>query len=427
MSIYEPTGQARDAIRRAALWIGVAVAATAGTSQAQSIEEALESIAREARDGQSPSREDAPDPATTRLEQALLDAGERFAADLSIGELSAGMPKRLGGGKVSGRLLRLVEHRAKALGGLDAQAKSLGVPFHEGLADVRLVAETEQDVAALARQVERRGGTVTATFENTVLASLPVGDIEEGDQFRDCPQCPEMVVVPAGSYQMGLPSREPGRAGYEGPVHRVTIAAPFAVGKYEVTFAEWDACEEAGGCGGYSPQDNGWGRGQRPVINVSWDDAQRYVRWLSTKTKKPYRLLTESEWEYAARAGTQTAYSWGDQIGSGRANCDGCGSQWDDRQTAPVGSFRANAWGLYDMHGNVWEWVEDCWNDSYVGAPRDGSVWRSGNCSGRVMRGGSWFDIPSGLRAAFRVWDATGVRDNDNGFRVARTLAPYDS
>lgn len=178
MSICEPTGQARDAIRRAALWIGVAVAATAGTSQAQSIEDALESIAREARDGQSPRREDAPEPATTRLEQALLDAGERFAADLSISELSAGMPKRLGGGKVSGRLLRLVEHRAKALGGLDAQAKSLGVPFHDGLADVRLVAETEQDVAALVRQVERRGGTVTATFENMVLASLPVGDIE---------------------------------------------------------------------------------------------------------------------------------------------------------------------------------------------------------------------------------------------------------
>ena len=178
MSICEPTGKTRDAIRRAALWIGVAVAATAGTSQAQSIEDALESIARDVRDGQSPSREDAPEPATTRLEQALLDAGEGFAADLSISELSAGMPKRLGGGKVSGRLLRLVEHRAKALGGLDAQAKSLGVPFHDGLADVRLVAETEQDVAALVRQVERRGGTVTAIFENMVLASLPVGDIE---------------------------------------------------------------------------------------------------------------------------------------------------------------------------------------------------------------------------------------------------------
>ena len=178
MSIRERTGKARDAIRRAALCIGVAVAATAGTVTAQPIEDALGAIAREVRDEQSPSSEDAPEPATTRLEQALLDAGSRFAAGLSASHLSAGMPKRLGGGKVSGRLLQLAEHRAKAPGGLDAQAKSLGVPFHDGLVDVRVVAETEQDVAALVRQVERRGGRVTATFENMVLASLPVGDIE---------------------------------------------------------------------------------------------------------------------------------------------------------------------------------------------------------------------------------------------------------
>ena len=178
MSTYELPGRARALIRCSAFVGGVAAAAMAGTSQAQSIEDALDAIAREVRDGQSSSREDAPEPATTRLENALLDAGDRFAADLSIGELSAGMPKALGGGKVSGRLLQLAEHRAKALGGLDAQAKSLGVPFHDGLVDVRLVANTEQDVAALVRQVERRGGTVAATFENTVLASLPVGDIE---------------------------------------------------------------------------------------------------------------------------------------------------------------------------------------------------------------------------------------------------------
>ena len=178
VSIRGLTDKARDAIRRTALCIGVAVAATAGTSWAQSIEDALESIAHEMRDEQSPSSEDAPAPASTPLEQALLDAGSRFAADLSVGELSAGMPKRLGGGKVSGRLLQLAEHRAKALGGLDAQAKSLGVPFHDGLVDVRLVANAEQDVAALVRQVEQRGGTVAATFENTVLASLPVRDIE---------------------------------------------------------------------------------------------------------------------------------------------------------------------------------------------------------------------------------------------------------
>ena len=232
----------------------------------------------------------------------------------------------------------------------------------------------------------------------------------------DCGECPEMVVVPAGSYRMG----------WEGRQHEVTIGAPFAVGKYEVTFAQWDACARDGGCprGKEITGDRGWGRGQRPVINVSWDDAQRYVQWLSGKTKKPYRLLSESEWEYTARAGTETAYSWGDEIGVGRANCDGCGSRWDSRQTAPVGSFAANLWGLHDMHGNVWEWVEDCRNDSYAGSPRDGSAWRSGNCSVRVLRGGSWDDEPSYLRAAYRGGNSTGGRSSDCGFRVARTLAP---
>ena len=240
---------------------------------------------------------------------------------------------------------------------------------------------------------------------------------------RDCAKCPEMVVVPAGSYRMGS---EDG-ASDERPVHEVTIGAPFAVGRYEVTFAEWDACGR--GC----PRgrdirpladDEGWGRGRRPVINVSWDDAKRYVQWLSRKTKKPYRLLSESEWEYAARAGTQTAYSWGDEIGVNRANCDGCGSQWDDSKTAPVGSFGANAWGLYDMHGNVTEWVADCWNDSYAGAPADGSAWLTGNCAVRVLRGGSWYNNPSFLRAAYRIRNSTGIRSIRIGFRVARTLTP---
>ena len=240
---------------------------------------------------------------------------------------------------------------------------------------------------------------------------------------RDCPRCPEMVVVPAGSYRMG--SADGGAD--ERPVHEVTFAAPFAVGMHEVTFAQWDACVSDRGCprGKDIAKDRGWGRGRRPVIHVSWDDAQRYARWLSGETKKQYRLLSESEWEYAARAGTQTAYSWGDGIGVGRANCRGCGSQWDNRQTAPAGSFAANAWGLHDMHGNVWEWVEDCRNGSYAGAPRDGGAWVSGKCSLRVLRGGSWFDGPSFLRAAYRFRYSTGYRVSSViGFRVARTLAP---
>ena len=183
-------------------------------------------------------------------------------------------------------------------------------------------------------------------------------------------------------------------------------------------------------CGAGAPQgervakDRGWGRGRRPVIHVSWHDAKRYVNWLSQKTRKPYRLLSESEWEYAARAGTETAYSWGDEIGVNRANCDGCGSQWDDSKTAPVGSFGANTWGLHDMHGNVLGWVEDCWNDSYAGAPVDGSAWLRGDCDVRVLRGGSWYFDPSLIRAAVRSRNTSGVRSNLIGFRVARTLAP---
>ena len=247
-----------------------------------------------------------------------------------------------------------------------------------------------------------------------------------GDRFRDCPECPEMVVVPAGSYRMGSPSHEQGRQNDEGPVHEVTIGAPFALGVYEVTFAEWDACARVGGCprGEGIAEDRGWGRGRRPVINVSWNDAQAYAIWLSRKTGKRYRLPSESEWEYAARAGTATAYSWGAHIGVNLANCDGCGSRWDDDRTAPAGSFAANPWGLHDMHGNVWEWTQDCSNDNYQRAPADGSAWESGDCARRVLRGGSWNYSPSYLRAANRIRNTSGDRLINIGFRVARTLAP---
>ena len=160
-------------------------------------------------------------------------------------------------------------------------------------------------------------------------------------------------------------------------------------------------------------------------MTVSWDDAQLYVRWLSQRTGGKYRLLSESEWEYVARAGTTTRYNWGNEIGHNRANCDGCGSRWDDEKTAPVGSFSANAWGLYDVHGNVLEWVGDCWNAGYAGAPADGSAWARGDCTGRVLRGGSWGNYPSSLRAAVRFWFTSGDRINvSGGFRIARTLTP---
>ena len=251
-----------------------------------------------------------------------------------------------------------------------------------------------------------------------------------GSVFRDCADCPEMVVVRAGEFMMGSPSSEEGRRDTEGPRHRVTNSEPFAVGVYEVTFSEWDACVSDGGCGGYRPGDEGWGRGSRPVINVSWDDAQAYVRWLSGETDKSYRLLSESEWEYVARAGTTTPFHTGATISTDQANYNGRSTYGSGREgvyrerTMPVGSFAANAWGLHDVHGNVQERTEDCWNDSYAGAPDDGGAWTRGNCSGRVVRGGSWVYGPVRARSADRRWDGTGSRYYLAGFRLARTFAP---
>ncbi len=276
--------------------------------------------------------------------------------------------------------------------------------------------------AALRRieQADKAAERQTAPLQTQFDTLVEQDGVQVG---RDCPECPDMVVVPAGSFMMGSPSREQGRYDDEGPVHEVRIGAPFAVGVYEVTFAEWDACSAAGGCG-HRPDDRGWGRGDRPAINVSWEDAKGYVQWLSRKTKQGYRLLSEAEWEYAARAGTETAYSWGDAIGVNLANCNRCGSRWDNSKTAPVGSFGANAWGLHDMHGNVQEWTEDCWNGSYRGAPSDGGAWLSGICAVRVLRGGSWDYLPANLRAANRLWNSSGLRIFGIGFRVARTLTP---
>ena len=184
-------------------------------------------------------------------------------------------------------------------------------------------------------------------------------------------------------------------------MHTVSFAAAFAIGRYTVTFDEYDDYAKANNI--KPPEDQGWGRGARPVINVSWQQANEYVRWLAAQTGKAYRLPSEAEWEYAARAGTETAYWWGDEIGTNRANCAGSGSQWSGKQTAPVGAFPPNPWGLHDTAGNVWEWVQDPWHGNYAGAPTDGSVWaQGGKGEYRVLRGGSWVGLQDFARASSR-------------------------
>jgi formylglycine-generating enzyme required for sulfatase activity len=252
-----------------------------------------------------------------------------------------------------------------------------------------------------------------------------------GRALRDCPTCPEMVVVPAGEFLMGSPESEPGRGRNEGPQHKVTMRS-FAIGKFEVTFAEWDACVAEGGCS-HKPADEGWGRGRRPVINVSWDDAREFVAWLARKTGKPYRLPTEAEWEYAARGITDAdephpPFSTGSTISYKQANYDANFVYADGKmgvfrqKTIEVGKFPRNAFGLYDMHGNVWEWVEDCYRDSYQGAPTDGSAVVARGCSLRILRGGSWNYFPQLLRSAYRYGTAPEVRLDMTGLRVARSL-----
>ena len=252
----------------------------------------------------------------------------------------------------------------------------------------------------------------TKTSAQPVVGIYPPA-YQPGDRFKDCDACPEMIVVPAGSFRMG--DLDGGGYRYEKPVHRVTIPQPFAVGIYEVTFAQWDACVAGGGCSGYRPKDRGWGRGERPVMYVSWEDAKAYVSWLKRKTSLEYRLLSEAEWEYAARAGTTTKYHWGNSFDASRANIG--------RKTVPVGRYEANRFGLHDMHGNVWEWVEDCWHYSYAGAPSDSRAWASGDdCALRVLRGHSWYNLPRLLRAAGRYGFDVDLRGFNLGFRVARTL-----
>ena len=270
------------------------------------------------------------------------------------------------------------------------------------------MSEAGEDVAALTEETEAPPDLDAATVEEAGPAEQ-----ERPSSFSDCENCPTMATLPGGAFMMGSPSDEPGRAGYEGPQHEVTVAS-FAMSETEITHDQWQACVDDGGCGAYTPGDAGFGREARPAIYISWRDANAYAKWLSAKTGKAYRLPTEAEWEYAARGGTSTAYWWGDQFDRSHVAMGA---------TRPAGELAPNPFGLRGMLGNAAEWVEDCYVNNYAAVPADGSAVKSGDCGRRVVRGGSWRDQqPALLRAANRSRITQTVRDRSVGFRVALSL-----
>ena len=342
-------------------------------------------------------------------------------------------------------------------GDFGPRTRSAVIAFQRSIGATATGSITEEDEVALATAYAdlraRRLEEIAKQDRGSTGGGF--GDLAPGSTFQDCNDCPEMVVIPAGSFQMGSPDDEEGRYADEGPQHRVTLDAPFALGKYEVTrgqFSRFVAAtgHEAKGCRYWdgdsvendpnrSWRDPGYEQSNNhPVACVSWEDAQAYIDWLRKESGENYRLPSEAEWEYAARAGTMTRYFWGDDADEGCSFANGGDEKLKEATgwthvlacndgfygTAPVGSFRSNAFDLYDISGNVWEWIEDLYHESYDGAPSDGSPWVEGNNSARVLRGGSWDDEPRLLRSAYRVWDEPGYRDFISGFRVARTLTP---
>ena len=234
--------------------------------------------------------------------------------------------------------------------------------------------------------------------------------------MKDCDVCPVMVALSPRPFTMGSNNSDPS----ERPAHKVALHAPFAIGKYEVTVGQWNQCVRASVCPAMPSLGNV--PDNLPMRDISWDEAQLYLKWLGTVSGKPYRLPTEAEWEYAARGGTATRYWWGNEMKGGNSSCEGCGEPWNAERPPPAGSFRANPFGLNDMNGSVWEWVQDCWHSTYKGAPADGSAWVDGSCQARVIRGGSWRENGSYMLSTTRFKYDASVRQSQNGFRAARSL-----
>ncbi len=373
--IAKTAGDAGKAVAEERAAAGKLAAAKAADEKAQAEKAAAEQAAAEkaAKEKQLSEKQAAEKAAQEKAEAARF-AAVKAVAEKQLADRAAAEKKA----SEKARLVKVAEEKAAEE------------------ANARAAAEKAAEQARLAKVAEEKLASIQS--------AVPAPAARPGRSFRDCDVCPEMVMIPAGSFTMGSPDSEPMRAFYEGPQHQVTISRSFAAGRYEVTFDEWDACVREGGCS-HNPSDAGGGRGRRPVFQVSWNDAKEYVAWLSRKTGKTYRLLSEAEWEYVARAGTTTAFSFGASVSPQQANYSYAGSPTGAKQgkKVAVGSYAPNAFGLYDLHGNVREWVEDCWNEDYTGAPGDGSARTSGNCGRRVLRGGSWNDDPRSLRSASRA------------------------
>lgn len=295
--------------------------------------------------------------------------------------------------------------------------------------DQRAPASERPATASPPRQSGRHGRAGTAEKQAEppapAMPEAAIADSQPGvgpgvpatvTEVRDCATCPPLIALPRGGFTMGSNSDDPS----ERPAFHVSIGTPFAIGKYEVTNAQWLACMAGGGC----PQVtiDASRPPNTPARDISWEDAQLYLRWLSKQTGKSYRLPTEAEWEYAARGGTTTRYWWGEQMMTGKANCKECGDPWTPESPASVGSFAPNPFGLSDMNGSVWEWVSDCWHGSYQRAPSDGRSWEEPDCRVRVLRGGSWREGASYMPSSTRFKYDAGVRQSQNGFRVARSV-----
>ena len=288
------------------------------------------------------------------------------------------------------------------------------------LAQARIARLKAAGAAAPANKVAREPARAAPEVKPAPIQAVPaappppVASVKAaaGAEVKDCPACPTLISLPAGAFTMGSNASDPS----ERPAHKVTLAAPFAIGKYEVTVEQWNACASGGTCQRSTQE------AKAPMRDVSWDDAQQYLKWLSTASGKAYRLPTEAEWEYAARGGTATAYWWGDKMAAGKANCKDCGSPWKVDAPANAGSSAANPYGLYDMNGSVWEWVSDCWHNSFKDAPADGRAWEAPHCTVRVIRGGSWREGASYMVSSTRFKYDASVRNAQNGFRVARSM-----